>query len=678
MKPHRPQVFKNAATIWKGFMHDRRLDSIAGTEETRVKYMRLLFGVIAGALLASIWQLSTINSLEDESVGFRYFFGQWLQPKVKSSVVEILRYTDPKLASASEEHIRRNNSATIATESGLSDITTLIGLLAALEEAHPAAIGIIADKDHSPALLPLELVSFLNHHHNIVFGFDAHNLLKDKANNNNNNNNALLTITSASYEASHRVDFKSSAPGLRPQSKLHGAVPRSGSSASELQAMTCADTFVPRSIGKIALHEIPWSPQPEEDNVPVFYYCLLRTYAAVIGQTIPILPRNAHLMRINFSHTFGTPLPGSEVRTSELRRETQSGTPSPDASTGFASLDGKIVLLAPWGTQKQMIIGGRSIDNLELQAQILASVLDKDALIDQTKDGFPLWLLPAAIILSACYSTARPIPRLVGWLCACTLLSICAEWNFVINHVISQYGSIALMIHCCYLCGTVIYLETETIERNKQIALALQEHAEAERKRIAKDLHDEVLPSLSRIMRLVDRLQDKLPGDATPLEVRQRLEAVVDETRRIVNDLHPVVLDNLGLLAAIEHLALRFAADTGISTICKIDTPAEDFSFSPFVKLSIYRTIQEALNNIDKHAKATSVMVTISSRPEMLTICVTDNGTGLPKQANKRRDASGVLNMAHRAELIGARVQWKSLDNATQGTEVRLEVPLHR
>ncbi|MBX9720703.1 MAG: hypothetical protein K2X81_04865, partial [Candidatus Obscuribacterales bacterium] len=158
---------------------------------------------------------------------------------------------------------------------------------------------------------------------------------------------------------------------------------------------------------------------------------------------------------------------------------------------------------------------------------------------DLTKSTNPIMFLPVAMLSSVVFSLLSPYKRLLLWFAIAAVYSISALALFETRQLIIPYGGPLVLITFCYLCGTLIGLESEKITRSRELATEMQIQSEEERKRIAKDLHDEVLPSLSRVMRLADQLQEENAESTLPAEMRTRLESTVMEMRRVINDLHP-------------------------------------------------------------------------------------------------------------------------------------------
>ncbi|WP_199565692.1 HAMP domain-containing sensor histidine kinase [Spongiactinospora rosea] len=197
-------------------------------------------------------------------------------------------------------------------------------------------------------------------------------------------------------------------------------------------------------------------------------------------------------------------------------------------------------------------------------------------------------------------------------------------------------------------------------------ALAAQE---GERRRIARELHDEIGQSLTVVL-----LSLKHTLGHAPEELRQELLAVqetvrgsLDEVRQVARRLRPGVLEDLGLHSALSALAGDFAEASGVQVTRDIDP--EPPGMSGEVELVLYRIAQEGLTNVARHADATRVWLSLrSARDGGLTLRVTDDGRG-----GARQDGAGVRGMRERALLIGARLTLDSPPGG--GTDVRLVVP---
>lgn len=189
-------------------------------------------------------------------------------------------------------------------------------------------------------------------------------------------------------------------------------------------------------------------------------------------------------------------------------------------------------------------------------------------------------------------------------------------------------------------------------ERNRQLAAArfdLANEAERERRRIARDLHDQTLADLRGLMMRSDKLS---LGDP---EFRNEIESVSTEIRRICEDLSPSVLENVGLVAALEFLLSHTIQDHKFTAA---DDLEERISFPLNVQLQIYRIAQEVLTNIKSHSDAEFVEMTIDVSPDReFALTIEDNGTPfIPSDGTAK--GRGITNIQSRAALINGSVKW--------------------
>jgi signal transduction histidine kinase len=205
---------------------------------------------------------------------------------------------------------------------------------------------------------------------------------------------------------------------------------------------------------------------------------------------------------------------------------------------------------------------------------------------------------------------------------------------------------------------------------------------EGERKLLAADLHDQTLSDLRELARLARRLFEK-PEGAMNQEVRNGLakliyglESAMDEVRRAMENLSPSALETLGIVPAIESCLTRASQSAERPFLTRFACLARDvdFNLSETEQLLTYRIVQEALNNISKHAAARFVEIVILREGGSLLIRVSDDGRGMTVSADLRR-ARGIDNMRYRARLIGAELTWLRA-TGRRGTVVELRVPI--
>ncbi len=196
-------------------------------------------------------------------------------------------------------------------------------------------------------------------------------------------------------------------------------------------------------------------------------------------------------------------------------------------------------------------------------------------------------------------------------------------------------------------------------------ALAAQE---GERKRVARELHDEIGQTLTAIALRAERAagDPSVQGEVLE-EIAQTVQRSLEDVHRIGRDLRPEALDDLGLVNAVIALCSRVDRQSGIRVNRDLDwhLPA----LSAEVELVVYRVAQEALTNALRHANATEVTVSLRHDGPKVVLAVSDDGTGLPKAMEER----GLGGMRERAMLIDAQLEIRS--DPASGTEVVLSVP---
>jgi two-component system, NarL family, sensor histidine kinase UhpB len=211
-------------------------------------------------------------------------------------------------------------------------------------------------------------------------------------------------------------------------------------------------------------------------------------------------------------------------------------------------------------------------------------------------------------------------------------------------------------------------LETDRREASRT-ALAAQE---AERLRVARELHDEIGQTLTAVTIQADQAADGDPALASQA-LRRVADAVrdsLDEVRRIARELRPEALDDLGLVNALIALCTRVDAQGGL--LVRRDLQGKLPPLSREVELVVYRIAQEALTNALRHSNARSATVSLKADAETLTLHVADDGEGMPDQLPG--GTAGIAGMRERALLVGGRLSIQSRPD--QGTEVRFTIPV--
>ena len=212
----------------------------------------------------------------------------------------------------------------------------------------------------------------------------------------------------------------------------------------------------------------------------------------------------------------------------------------------------------------------------------------------------------------------------------------------------------------------------ERTARLTELATHLQQIREEERAHLARELHDELGSLLTAAKLDVARIKARLSGDAGDLPSRiehliNTLNSGIALKRRIIEDLRPSSLSNLGLIPTLEILTREFAQRSGLEII----TNLEPSNLDETIQLTVYRLIQEALNNIAKYAEARNVQINLLSYKDHITVSVRDDGKGFDPQAVDL-SAHGLQGMRHRVEAAGGRLDI----NTASGTTITATLPL--
>jgi signal transduction histidine kinase len=233
-------------------------------------------------------------------------------------------------------------------------------------------------------------------------------------------------------------------------------------------------------------------------------------------------------------------------------------------------------------------------------------------------------------------------------------------------------------------CQLVLAVQKETEEelrssheQLRNLSRHLQAVREEERTIIAREIHDELGQSLTALKMDVSWLGRKLPAGFGHLEEKTgEMLKYIDETiktvQRISAELRPGILDDLGLMAAIEWQAQEFQKRTGVS--CEVSSSFDCDTLDRCRSTALFRIIQEALTNISRHAEATLTRVTLVENGNTLVATVTDNGKGINETRISDPDSLGLIGIRERALLFGGEVNISRL--AEGGTSVRLIIPL--
>ena len=211
-------------------------------------------------------------------------------------------------------------------------------------------------------------------------------------------------------------------------------------------------------------------------------------------------------------------------------------------------------------------------------------------------------------------------------------------------------------------------------QRLRELAQHLQNSIEQERIAIAREIHDDGGGSLAALkfdLAWIARHSDSPDVSARVGSALETVTLAIDSSKRIMHNLRPAILEQ-GLFAALQWLAVRFEKRTGIE--CEIRLPADVPELPSGVPLVAYRTAQEALTNVTKHAQATRVTLDLSLAGGVLSLEISDNGRGLHTDDLAKTRSFGIRGLHERAGTVGG---WVEIGSGAGGTTMILSVPLN-
>ena len=231
----------------------------------------------------------------------------------------------------------------------------------------------------------------------------------------------------------------------------------------------------------------------------------------------------------------------------------------------------------------------------------------------------------------------------------------------------------------------LVVTDMTEVRRNEEMLRALTHRVvqvqETERGRVALELHDHITQLLCAILFRAQALVDELSARDGPslkeaMRLRDMLGKTAEEVERISRNLRPGVLDQLGLIAVLQATSTEFANRTGVAV--KLACVQLTASLPADTELALYRILQEALKNIERHARARHVTVRLTKQDGMVQMVINDDGIGFNSDRNadgrKGKGGLGLLGMRERATYVGGVLTVKSVRRA--GTEIDVLIPI--
>jgi signal transduction histidine kinase len=201
------------------------------------------------------------------------------------------------------------------------------------------------------------------------------------------------------------------------------------------------------------------------------------------------------------------------------------------------------------------------------------------------------------------------------------------------------------------------------------------EGQEIERRRLARELHDETGQALTSVLlglKAVEDAKDEEQMREATGDLRELVVATLQDVRRLAVELRPKALDDFGLVPALERLVQTFAEATGVEV--QLEAQLGEERLPPAVETTLYRVVQEALTNVTKHAAARRASIVLMRRASTVTAVIEDDGNGFsPEDTAPSTDGIGLSGMRERVALVEGRFEIESAPGA--GTTLVVEVP---
>jgi two-component system, NarL family, sensor histidine kinase UhpB len=308
---------------------------------------------------------------------------------------------------------------------------------------------------------------------------------------------------------------------------------------------------------------------------------------------------------------------------------------------------------------------------LTLLAASVAAGLD----LGSSNERWEFLIIALAIVLTLCTNLwmlqrrFRPLERLIDEIEAIDPAEP-APLELRRSNPVEEIDRLASSFH-----GLLQRIEDER-RRSGQLAMRAQEE---ERRRLARDLHDEVNQALTAILLRLEALAQETPAEREPevAELKRLVNQAMDGLLNLARQLRPSALDDHGLVPAVETQLKRFSSRTGIEV--RLDTRGDPDTLPEVVQTAIYRVAQEALTNVTRHAGATVVELDLDEHEGTAELRVRDDGGGFDPSVVPQEDSGGpggglgLVGMAERARLVGGELDVRSAPGG--GTTITLRVP---
>jgi len=253
---------------------------------------------------------------------------------------------------------------------------------------------------------------------------------------------------------------------------------------------------------------------------------------------------------------------------------------------------------------------------------------------------------------------------------------VISQGKFGNTILLKQRDEIGDLVEAFNSMSQTLQDQSDRLEHEKVMrTTSMIDAQEAERQHLSRELHDGLGQLILAIRMKLDQLtrENTEKNERLISETRELIKVTVNEIRNISNNLMPTVLHEFGLMAAIGRLAKETAGNSGLQVDFRCDFKENELINSR-IQIYVYRMVQEAFNNIIKHAQAKKVQVELNKLSDTLLLKITDDGKGFKVRKRSYFSGNGIANMKERTNLLGGQFQLQSVLN--EGTRIVIEIPL--
>lgn len=242
------------------------------------------------------------------------------------------------------------------------------------------------------------------------------------------------------------------------------------------------------------------------------------------------------------------------------------------------------------------------------------------------------------------------------------------------EHLVSQVG--VVMGYLGNEMGNVVN-KIETLQQQQIFGGKIIKAQEEERRRVSREIHDGPAQAMANVVfraevceRLIDNDIERAKVELR--ELRGQVRSCLQETRKIIFDLRPMAIDDLGLVSTLRKLMESAKEQSGLIT--EVRVLGDEKRLNSYIEIGLFRIVQEALSNVQKHSNATMVIILLEYSFKFVSVVVEDNGKGFDVSNDIGQESFGLMGMRERAKILNGDIHIKSEPNA--GTKITVRIPI--